>query len=76
MPDYTYIAGGLIAAAVIAVWYFIKIKFVNRRIQEAQNQAKLVEETSQKDAERLKKEKLLEAKDKIFKWRMEAEKEI
>jgi ribonuclease Y len=66
----------LVAVVAIVIWYVIKIKFVNRRIQEAEAKAKLIEETSQKDAERLKKEKLLEAKDKIFKWRMDAEKEI
>jgi ribonuclease Y len=76
MTEYPYIVGGLIAVVVIAVWYVIKIKFVNRRIREAEGKARSIEETSQKDAERLKKEKLLEAKDKIFKWRMDAEKEI
>jgi len=76
MTDYPYIVFGLIAAVSIAVWYFIKIKFVNRRIAEAESKARSIEESSQKDAERLKKEKLLEAKDKIFKWRMDAEKEI
>ena len=76
MTDYSYIVCGLMAVAAIAVWYIIKIKFVNRRIREAESKAKSIEESSQKDAERLKKEKLLEAKDKIFKWRMDAEKEI
>jgi ribonuclease Y len=76
MTDYIYIVWGLVAIAVISIWYILKIKFVNRRIGEAEQKAKAIEETSQQDAERLKKEKLLEAKDKMFKWRMEAEKEI
>lgn len=76
MTEYTYIVSGLIALAAILIWYVLKIKFVNRRIQEAENKASSIEETAQKDADRLKKEKLLEAKDKIFKWRTEAEQEI
>lgn len=76
MTDYTYIVCGLMAIGAISVWYILKIKFVDRRIREAEEKAKATEESSQQDAERLKKEKLLEAKDQIFKWRMEAEKEI
>ena len=76
MTDYTYIVWGLIAAGAISIWYILKIKIVNKRIREAEQKAKAIEETSQQDVERLKKEKLLEAKDKIFKWRMDAEKEI
>ena len=76
MTDYTYMVWALIAIGAISIWYFLKIKFVNRRISEAEHKAQAIEETSQQDAERLKKEQLLEAKDKIFKWRMDAEKEI
>ena len=65
-----------IAVAAIAIWYILKITTVNRRVREAERKAQAIEESSQQDAERIKKEKLLEAKDQIFKWRMEAEKEI
>jgi ribonuclease Y len=76
MIDIEYVVFGLIAVAAIAFWYIIKITTVNRRVREAEIKARAIEDSSQKDAERLKKEKLLEAKDQIFKWRVDAEKEI
>jgi ribonuclease Y len=72
--EYLFYAG--FAAAVLLVWYLIKIRFVNRRILEVEKQTTELKDAAKKDAERLKKERLLEAKDEIFNWRVAAEKEV
>jgi ribonucrease Y len=69
------VLGGM-AAGVILAWYLIKVRVVDRRIGEATRQAREIGEAARQDADRLKKEKLLEAKDEIFKWRVAAEKEV
>jgi ribonuclease Y len=72
--EYLFYAG--FAAAVLLVWYLIKIRLVNRRILEVEKQTTELKDAAKKDAERLKKERLLEAKDEIFNWRVAAEKEV
>jgi ribonucrease Y len=71
-----YVVLGGMAAGVILAWYLIKVRVVDRRIGEATRQAREIGEAARQDADRLKKEKLLEAKDEIFKWRVAAEKEV
>ncbi len=65
----------LLVATAIIVWYVVKTQLVDRRIAESLKKAQEIEESSRRDGERLKKEKLLEAKDQIFSWRSEAERE-
>ena len=72
--EYLFYAG--FAAAVLLVWYLIKIRLVDRRILEVEKQTTESRDAAKKDAERLKKERLLEAKDEIFNWRVAAEKEV
>lgn len=72
--EYLFYAG--FAAVVLLVWYLIKIRLVNRRILEVEKQTGELKDAAKKDAERLKKERLLEAKDEIFNWRVAAEKEV
>lgn len=75
--DMTIVIGlAIVAAATITIWFVLKIRFVDRRIAEAEKKAKEIEGSAQEEAERLKKAKLVEAKDQIFDWRSEAEKEI
>ncbi len=64
------------AAAVLLVWYLIRIRVVNTRKREVEKQIAESKDAAFKDAERLKKERLLEAKDEIFNWRVAAEKEV
>jgi ribonuclease Y len=64
------------AAAFLLVWYLIKIRVVNSRKLEVEKQIAESKDAVIKDAERLKKERLLEAKDEIFNWRVAAEKEV
>ncbi|HUG43551.1 MAG TPA: ribonuclease Y [Acidobacteriota bacterium] len=72
----SYFVFVLLAAAVVGVWYLLKVKVVNRQLAEGEK--KLVERESaiEKEAERLKKEHLLEAKGEIFNWKVEAEREV
>jgi len=74
MMEYLFYIG--FAAAILLVWYLIKIRVVNTRKLEVEKQIAESKDAASKDAERLKKERLLEAKDEIFNWRVAAEKEI
>jgi ribonuclease Y len=67
---------GIVAAVAIVTWVVVKLRVVDRRLNQAAKQAGEIEEKARQDAERLKKERLLEAKDEIFQWRVAAEKEI
>ncbi len=71
-----YVIFGLIAAALLAVWLVIRLKIVEQRFREAEEAAAALRREAEAEAERLKKERLLEAKDEIFRWRVAAEKEI
>ena len=67
----------LVAVAAIIVWYVLKTRSIDRRIGEAERQAVaglLI--SAEKEAESLKRERLVEAKDEIINRRMEAEKEV
>ncbi len=66
----------VVVAAVILIWYILKIRLVDRMIEEAREKAEKIKEISREEAERIKKEKSLEARDQIFTWRSEAEKQI
>lgn len=64
------------AAVATAFWYGVKIRVVDRKIAEAERQAKNIEQAAGQEAERLQKEKLLEAKDQVFRLRSDAEKQV
>jgi ribonuclease Y len=66
----------VIAAAAILTWFLLRIRVIHSRLEDARRKAKEIEENAEKDSERLKKERLLEAKNEIFDWRVAAEKEI
>lgn len=66
----------VVAFAAIAVWFVLKIRWLGRSEKELLEKAKRVEEEAAREADRLKKEKLIEAKDEILNWRSEAEKKI
>ncbi len=72
----TLIGSAIVAAVAVMVWFVMKIRFVDQRVVEAKRKVEEIREAAQQDAERLKKEKLVEAKDEIFTWRSEAEKEL
>ena len=71
-----YLIFGAIAVAAIVVWIVVRLRVVDRKLQEAAREAEEIGKAARQDAERIKKEKLLEGKDEIFKWRVAAEKEI
>ena len=66
----------IVAAVTVAIWFVVKVGFADRRIAEARKKAEEIEKSAQQEAERLKKAKLVEAKDQIVDWRSEAEKEV
>ena len=74
--DVIQVVVGLISAAIgIMVGYFIRKNISESKIGQAENLAKEIIDKATKDSETVKKEKLLEAKEEIHKWRTEAERE-
>ncbi|MEH7107012.1 ribonuclease Y [Bacillus sp. JJ1764] len=65
---------GLIVGAVVG--YFIRRSIAEAKIAGAKNAAEQILEDAKRDADSLKKEALLEAKDEIHKLRTEAEREV
>ena len=59
----------------IIVGYFVRKNISEAKIGQAEKMADDIIDRAKKDAETLQKEKLLEAKEEIHKWRNEAEKE-
>lgn len=59
----------------IIVGYFVRKNISEAKIGQAEKMADDIIDKANKDAETLQKEKLLEAKEEIHKWRNEAEKE-
>ena len=74
--DVIQVVVGLIGAAIgITVGYFIRKNISESKIGQAENLAKEIIDKATRDSETVKKEKLLEAKEEIHKWRTEAERE-
>jgi ribonucrease Y len=65
---------GLFVGAVVG--YFIRKSIAEAKIAGAKNAAEQILEDAKRDAEALKKESLLEAKDEIHKLRTEAERDV
>ena len=65
----------IMAAVAMFVWVVVKLRWVDRRIVQAKQLAAEIEQNANQKTEQAKKEKLVEAKDQIFIWRSEAEKE-
>ncbi len=70
------IAFAAVATAALTAWFLLKTRIIDKRLEEAERRQRELERSSQREAERLKKERLLEARDQIFEWRSEAEKQI
>lgn len=69
-------AVAVVAVVAICVWYLLNARVVRRKLIQAEQEAREIEENARADAERIKKERLLEAKDEIFKWRVAAETDV
>jgi ribonuclease Y len=65
---------GLIVGAVVG--YFVHKSIADAKVAGAKNAAEQILEDAKRDADSLKKEALLEAKDEIHKLRTEAEREV
>jgi ribonuclease Y len=67
---------GAVIALGLAIWFWLKVKVVDRSIGLAERQAENLEKSGAKEGERLKKERLIEAKEEILGWKTQAEEEI
>lgn len=67
------IALTIISAVAVVLGFVVKVGYADRRIAEAVRQVEEVRESAQLEAGRIKKEKLVEAKDEIFDLRSEWE---
>lgn len=74
--DVIAIIASILGLAIgIIVGYFVRKNISETKIGEAKDLAKDIIDKANKDSETIKKEKLLEAKEEIHKWRTDAEKE-
>ena len=74
--DVIEIIASILGLAIgIIVGYFVRKNISETKIGEAKALANDIIDKANKDSETIKKEKLLEAKEEIHKWRTDAEKE-
>lgn len=76
MPDVANIVLALVGVALLGLWYVLKARLLDRKAAEARTRIEAEQRNARKEAEGLKKERLLEAKDQIFNWRSDTEKEL
>ena len=72
----TYIIGGIALLVGIVAGKFIFAKNTQRRVEEAEQQAQKLLNDAQTSAENLKKEKILEAKERFVQMKAEHDKEV
>lgn len=66
----------VVVVGVVVLGFVVKVGYADRRIAIAKKQVEEIEQLARREAERIKKEKLVEAKDEIFNLRSETEKEV
>ncbi len=66
----------IVGLILIFLFYITKKKYVDKALNEAEKKRKEIIESAEKDADQIKKEKLLEAKDEILTLRRETEQEL
>ncbi|WP_127130936.1 ribonuclease Y [Pseudoflavitalea rhizosphaerae] len=76
MDALTYIIGGVSLAVGIVAGKFIFAKNTQKQIEDAESQAKKILADAQTNSENLKKERLLEAKEKFVQLKAEHDKEV
>ncbi|MBO9636298.1 MAG: ribonuclease Y [Chitinophagaceae bacterium] len=76
MDALTYIIGGVSLAVGIVAGKFIFAKNTQKQIDDAESQAKKILADAQTNAENLKKERLLEAKEKFVQLKAEHDKDV
>lgn len=76
MDALTYIIGGVALAVGFAVGKLLSAKDTQKKVEEAEAQAKKILSDAQTNAENLKKERMLEAKEKFVQLKAEHDKEV
>lgn len=66
----------ILLAAAILVWFLLRTIVIRRQLKESESKAEKLLCAARKESESLKKEKLLEARDEIYRWRVDAENAI
>jgi ribonucrease Y len=66
----------IVLAAAIFVWFLLRTLAIRRQLKEAECKTDKLIISATKESESLKKEKLLEARDEIYNWRVEAENSV
>ena len=59
----------VVVVGVVVLGFVVKVGYADRRIAIAKKQVEEIEQLARREAERIKKEKLVEAKDEIFNFR-------
>ncbi len=76
MQETILIGTGLIVGLGIVLWYLLQTLLVKRQVREAAAEIEERRKRAVKEAEGLKKEKLLESKQEFLEWRTEAESDL
>ena len=75
MSGTSLIAVVIVAGVLIGLWAVVKVRVVDRKIADANQRSEGILQAAVQESETIKKERLLEAKDEIFGWRTDAERE-
>ena len=66
----------VVLAAAVLIWYYLRTRVIQRKEAEAEARAEVLRKGALEEGERVKKERLLEAREEILDWRTDAEAEI
>ena len=66
----------VVLAAAVLIWYYLKTRVIQRKLADAEARAEELHKGALEEGERVKKERLLEAREEILDWRTDAEAKI
>ena len=66
----------VVLAAAVLIWYYLRTRVIQRKLADAEARAEELHKGALEEGERVKKERLLEAREEILDWRTDAEAEI
>ena len=66
----------VVLAAAVLIWYYLKTRVIQGKLANAHSRAEELRQGALEEGKRVKKERLLEAREEILGWRTDAEAEI
>ena len=66
----------VVLGAAVLIWFYLKTRVIQGKLADAEARAKELRKGALEEGERVKKERLLEAREEILGWRTDAESEI